>query len=128
MAKVRESSTDLRRKMSTALERIEQGLSDPEFTPADRQEIANKLGETADELEAMLHTKLKMENQNATKRTAKSVLAEIFSQSPLPNRLKVPKQQWLAGKLKETGQARIIREFSDYTPRLVCEVTSTNES
>lgn len=53
-------------------------------------------------------------------REINDVLAEIFTQKPLPNRLKVPKQQWLAGKLGLTGSARIIEEYSDWQVEAVC--------
>ena len=42
-------------------------------------------------------------------RPIEEVLDEVFSQSPLPNRLKTPKQAWLKGKLGPTAQVRYPR-------------------
>lgn len=53
--------------------------------------------------------------------TTNEVLAKIFSQSPLPNRLKTRKQRWLRGKLKETAICSLIREYSDYSTRIEVE-------
>ena len=55
-------------------------------------------------------------------RNLEEVLADIFNQKPLPNRLKTPKSQWLKGKLGLTGAARIIAEYSDYEVVTICRI------
>jgi hypothetical protein len=55
------------------------------------------------------------------------ILTSIFSMSPLPNRLKKPKQDWLKGKLGATGAIRIIEEYSEYKCTIICEEKSPAE-
>jgi len=48
------------------------------------------------------------------------LLQEIFNQSPIPNRLKRSKQDWLKGKLGLTGASRIVEEYSDWKVEVRC--------
>lgn len=48
------------------------------------------------------------------------ILAEIFSRSPLPNELKMPKKRWERGELKSLATISIIEKYSDYTCEIVC--------
>jgi len=53
-------------------------------------------------------------------KSIQEVLKEIFSQSPIPNKLKKPKRDFEKGIMRETAMVRIVKEYSDYEVRIVC--------
>ena len=55
------------------------------------------------------------------------VLQEVFSQKPLPNKLKMPKKRFQEGNLKELAKINIIRKYSDYEIVLYCKKIATNK-
>ncbi len=48
------------------------------------------------------------------------LLAEIFGQSPLPNRLKVPKRDWQKGTIGLSQKVRIVEEYTDWKVEVRC--------
>lgn len=53
-------------------------------------------------------------------RPIEEVLEEIFTTSPVPDKLRKPKSDWNKGRLRETGQIRIVREYTDYEVLVLC--------
>lgn len=50
------------------------------------------------------------------------ILSKIFTQSPLPNELKTPKQRWRQGRLGPGAIISIIEKYSDYKCSIICSL------
>lgn len=54
-----------------------------------------------------------------------TILKELFSTSPLPNKLKQPKNLFNKGNLGYASKIRIVKEYTDYKVKIMCVKSKT---
>ena len=94
---------------------IEQGQELPKPTSPTEKKISKWMLENRDNPNISISiTAEAIEDTIRPQRTIDEVLKEVFSQSPLPNRLKTPKKRFEAGELGVASKISIVENYTAY--------------